>query len=180
MRTVFLLAVAVCFLVGCGGTPDVPAGQNGAPAAGQSAVQDPDSQPNIVQIAAGSPDHSTLVTAVTTAGLVDALSNAGPFTVFAPVNGAFEKLPAGTVDDLLKTENQARLKTILYHHVTTSSLDTTMLANGQELSMVDGTRARITRRDGALFIDKSRVLGSVKAANGMVHVVDGVLLPPTP
>nr|HMP31698.1 fasciclin domain-containing protein [Saprospiraceae bacterium] len=81
-------------------------------AAGQSAVVDPDSKPNIVQTAVGSPDHTTLVTAVKAAGLVDALSNAGPFTVFAPTNAAFDKLPAGTVESLLKPENKSKLTDI--------------------------------------------------------------------
>ena len=75
-------------------------------AAGQSGVEDNDSQKDVVKVAVGSPDHTTLVKAVQAAGLVDALSNAGPFTVFAPTNAAFDKLPAGTIEDLLKPENK--------------------------------------------------------------------------
>jgi uncharacterized surface protein with fasciclin (FAS1) repeats len=173
------LLLAALVLGGCGDSPSSgPVVANPAP--GQSAVQDTESQPNIVQVASGSADHSTLVAAVQAAGLVDALANAGPFTVFAPVNAAFGKLPAGTVETLLKPENQAQLKTVLYHHVTTSSLDTTMLRDGQILSMVDGTPATIGRRNGALYIGECKVLGSVKASNGMIHVVDSVLLPPNP
>lgn len=174
------LLLAGLLLAGCSNSSDPAPADTAAPAAGQSAVQDTDSQPNIVQVAVGSADHSTLVTAVQAAGLVDALANAGPFTVFAPTNGAFGKLPAGTVETLLKPESREQLKAVLYHHVTTSSLDTTMLRDGQILSMVDGTPATISRRDGVLFIGECRVLGSVKASNGMIHVVDSVLLPPTP
>jgi len=84
---------------------------------GQSTVQDDISEKNVVQIAEGSKDHSTLVKAVVAVELVDALSNAGPFTVFAPTNEAFDKLPAGTLDNLLKPENKADLQSILQYHV---------------------------------------------------------------
>jgi uncharacterized surface protein with fasciclin (FAS1) repeats len=109
---------------------------------------------------------------------VDALSNAGPFTVFAPINAAFDQLPAGTLANLLKAENKNQLKTILYHHVTTSALALESFQDGQSLGMVDGTAALITRRGGDVLIDGHRILGSVKASNGMVHVIDAVLLPP--
>jgi uncharacterized surface protein with fasciclin (FAS1) repeats len=89
---------------------------------GQSAVQDNQSQKDVVKVAVGSPDHTTLVAAVKAAEYVDVLSNAGPFTVFAPTNAAFEKLPAGTVNGLLKPEAKNDLRNILEYHVTTSSL----------------------------------------------------------
>jgi len=176
MKRAFLL-VLVGLVVGCGSPP--PATTEGqAPAAGQSSVQDDVSQKDIVKVAVGSPDHTTLVKAVQAAGLVDALSNAGPFTVFAPVNSAFEALPAGTVEDLLKPENKDKLKTVLYHHVTTSALAAESFTDGQTLGMVDGTSAAITRSGDEVSIDGHKILGSVKASNGMVHVIDAVLLPP--
>src|SRR5687768_12169365 len=89
---------------------------------GQSAVQDNESAKDVVKVAAGSKDHTTLVAAVKQAELVDALSNAGPFTVFAPTNAAFDKLPAGTVDDLMKAENKEKLQDILQYHVFVGSL----------------------------------------------------------
>lgn len=178
MRHVLLCAWA-CVVLGCG-TSTTPAPESpGAPAAGQSAVQDNESQQDIVKVAVGSPDHTTLVKAVQAAGLVDALSNAGPFTVFAPVNAAFEALPAGTVEDLLKPENKDQLKTVLFHHVTTSALAAESFTDGQTLGMVDGTSAAITRSGDEVSIDGHRILASVKASNGMVHVIDAVLLPPT-
>lgn len=174
------LACLVVLLASCGKAPDVPSGTTAAPPVGQSGVKDDLSDPNIVQIAVGSPDHTTLVAAVQAAQLVDALSNAGPFTVFAPVNAAFDALPAGTLETLLKPENQGQLKTILYHHVTTSAYTMEMLKDGEPLGMVDGTRAVVSRRDGQVYLDKARILGSVKASNGMVIVVDAVILPPAP
>ena len=176
MKQFSIVLMLVSLLLGCGKAPETaPAGQQ---AVGQSAVQDDVSEKNIVKVAAGSPDHTTLVAAVTAASLVDALSNAGPFTVFAPVNAAFDKLPKGTVEDLLKPENKDKLKTILYHHVTTSALGLEAFADGQILSMVDGTPVTFTRQGEDVLIDGHKVLGSVKASNGMVHVIDTVLLPP--
>jgi uncharacterized surface protein with fasciclin (FAS1) repeats len=177
MSRLFPLIISVSLWIGCGAPP---AEQSAAPSAsaGQSAVQDDVSQKDIVKVAVASPDHGTLVKAVQAAGLVDALSNAGPFTVFAPINAAFDQLPAGTLANLLKAENKNQLKTILYHHVTTSALALESFQDGQSLGMVDGTAALITRRGGDVLIDGHRILGSVKASTGMVHVIDAVLLPP--
>lgn len=105
------------------------------------------------------------------------MSSSGPYTVFAPTNAAFDALPAGTVDDLLKPENKSKLSKILQHHVTTSALDLDFFEDGQVLGMVDGGREAITRRDGATYIGQAKVIGSVRASSGWVHVVDGVLLP---
>ncbi len=148
------------------------------PQAGQSGVKDNNSQKNIVKIAIGSKDHTTLVAAIKAAELVDALSNAGPFTVFAPVNSAFDKLPKGTVDDLLKPENKGKLTDILQHHVALAGYKESMLRDGQILGMVDGTNATITKKDGATFIDKAKIIATVVASNGIVHVIDEVILPP--
>lgn len=144
---------------------------------GQSNVKDDVSQKDVVKIAVGSPDHTTLVTAVKAAELVDVLSNAGPFTVFAPVNSAFEKLPAGTVDELLKPENKSKLAGILQHHVAVAVYNPEMLNDGMTLGMVDGGNAKITKKDGATYIDGAKIVASVPASNGIVHVIDAVLLP---
>lgn len=110
MKTIFkTVAIALAFFVASCSAPDENAAtsasnEEGVPAAGQSAVKDDMSQPDVVKVAVGSPDHTTLVAAVQAAQLVDVLSNAGPFTVFAPVNKAFDALPAGTVEGLLKPE----------------------------------------------------------------------------
>jgi uncharacterized surface protein with fasciclin (FAS1) repeats len=149
------------------------------PSVGQSGVKDDDSQKDVVKVAVGSPDHTTLVKALQAAGLVDALANAGPFTVFAPTNAAFDKLPKGTLDDLLKPANKSKLADILQHHVTLSALDAAVLQDGQSLGMVDGTNATISKKDGTTYIGDAKIVASVRASNGFVHVVDGVVLPPT-
>lgn len=146
---------------------------------GQSNVKDDVSEKDIVKIAVGSKDHSTLVKALQAAELVDVLSNAGPFTVFAPTNAAFDKLPAGTLDDLLKPENKQKLTDILQHHVAVAVYTTDMLQDGQIINMVDGTNAKITKKDGTIMIDKGKISASVKASNGMVHIIDEVVLPPS-
>jgi uncharacterized surface protein with fasciclin (FAS1) repeats len=145
--------------------------------AGQSAVSDNVSQKDVVKIAAGSPDHTTLVKAIQAAGLVDALSNAGPFTVFAPTNAAFDQLPAGTLDDLMKPENKEKLIDILQYHVTTSSLGIDRLQDGQVLGEVNGTKAEVHVKDGKTMINDATILASIQGSNGMVHVIDKVLLP---
>ena len=148
-----------------------------ADVAGQSAVQDNDSQKDVVKVAVASPDHTTLVKAVQTAELVDALSNAGPFTVFAPTNAAFDKLPAGTVEDLLKPENKEKLATILQHHVMTSALAADFFQEGQSMGMVDGTNVTFHIKGKDVYIGDAKILGSVRASNGYVHVIDAVVVP---
>lgn len=145
--------------------------------AGQAAVDDTTSTPNVVRVALRSADHTTLVKALQAANLVDPLANPGPFTVFAPTNAAFDKLPAGTLASLLEPANIGKLKDILQHHVTTSALDIESLSDGQDLGMVTGGTERIVRKDGATWIGSARIIGSVHASNGWVHVIDGVLVP---
>lgn len=148
------------------------------PAVGQSGVQDDVSNPNVVQVAAGSKDHTTLVTAVKTAELVDVLSNAGPFTVFAPTNEAFNKLPAGTVEDLLKPEKKDALIDILQYHVFVGVLKTESFVDGQTYGEVNGGNIKITIKDGKPIINgKAHIIASIPASNGIIHVIDEVLLP---
>lgn len=144
----------------------------------QADVVDNTSQPNVVQVAIGSKDHSTLVAAVKAADLVTSLSNAGPFTVFAPTNAAFEKLPAGTVDGLLKPEKKNDLADILQHHVYVGVLQAEQLQDGQSLGMVDGKNITIKMVDGKPTINgTAHIVASVPASNGVVHVVDEVIIP---
>ena len=174
-------ATALVLLTGCAGGDGGAAagGANGdaAGTAGQAAVQDNDSQKDIVKVAAGSKDHTTLVAAVKAADLVNSLSNAGPFTVFAPTNAAFDKLPAGTVETLLKPENKDKLSGVLTHHVTTSALEITQFTDGQMVGMADGGSVQVTKKGNDTFIGGAKVLGSVRASNGWVHVIDAVLVP---
>lgn len=148
-----------------------------AQGAGQSGVQDATSAPNIVQVAAGSKDHTTLVAAVKAAGLVDALSNAGPFTVFAPTNAAFDKLPAGTVEGLLKPEKKEDLANILGYHTYVGSLKTEYMQDGQEFDMVFGGKVKITKKGDKTFVNGSEIVASIPTSNGIIHVIGDVLLP---
>lgn len=158
--------------------PDNQAAEASAPSVGQSGVVDEVSNPNVVQVAVGSKDHTTLVAAVKAAELVDALSNAGPFTVFAPVNAAFDKLPAGTVEGLLQPEKKETLIDILQYHVYVGVLKAESLMDGQSIGQVNGGNIRITMQDGKPLINgKARILASVPASNGIIHVIDEVLLP---
>ena len=145
---------------------------------GQSGVQDDVSNPNVVQIAIGSKDHTTLVAAVKAAELVDVLSNAGPFTVFAPTNDAFNKLPKGTVEDLLKPEKKDALTDILQYHVFVGVLKTESFQEGQTFGEVNGGNIKITMKDGKPIINgKAHIIASIPASNGIIHVIDEVLLP---
>lgn len=177
---------ASIFLASCSSQPtesenqDAPAATE-APMGGQSAVKDDVSEKNLVQVASGSADHTTLVAAVKAGDLVDALSNAGPFTVFAPTNAAFDKLPAGTVEGLLKPEKKEDLQNILEYHVSLGVYQADALTDGQTLGQVNGGNITISKKGNDLFVNgTSKIIASIKASNGVIHVLDGVLLPPAP
>lgn len=178
--TIFSLSI---FIFSCGESDQHTGGSPTAtpeaqPSAGQSGVKDDASQKNVVQVAVGSKDHTTLVKAVQAAGLVDALSNAGPFTVFAPTNDAFGKLPAGTVDGLLKPEKKDDLADILQYHVSVGVYSADQLQDGQTLGQVNGGNITISKKDGKIVVNgTATVIASIPASNGIVHVIDGVLLP---
>ena len=145
---------------------------------GQASVNDDESQKDVVKIAAGSADHTTLVAALKAGGLVDALANAGPFTVFAPTNAAFDKLPTGTVDNLLKPENVDQLRNILQYHVVPGVYKPEALKDGKNLGMVNGKNATITANGETKQINGANVVTSITASNGIIYVIDAVLLPP--
>lgn len=153
--------------------------EENSPTVGQSGVKDDQSAKNVVQIAVGSKDHTTLVAAVKAAELVDALSNAGPFTVFAPTNEAFDKLPAGTVDGLLKPEKKDDLTDILQYHVSVGVFKADMLQDGQSIGQVNGGNITISKKADGIYVNgTAKIIASIPAANGIVHVIDAVLLPP--
>ncbi len=145
---------------------------------GQSGVQDADSKPNILQVALGSPDHTTLVAGVTAAGLADVLTNAGPLTVFAPTNEAFANLPEGTLETLLKPENKEQLADIITFHAAPGSYNEDNIKGVMGIGQATGDKVEVTIVDGETFVNGAKVLGTVKASNGYVHVIDAVLLPP--
>jgi uncharacterized surface protein with fasciclin (FAS1) repeats len=132
----------------------------------------------VVDIAIGSPDHTTLVAAVQAAGLAETLSGDGPFTVFAPTNAAFEALPAGTVEDLLKPENKEKLTGILTFHVVSGNVMSGDLSDGQVVTTLNGQTATVSIKDGKVMIgDATVVAADLAGTNGVVHVIDKVLLP---
>jgi uncharacterized surface protein with fasciclin (FAS1) repeats len=177
-RGLQVLALLVPALsLACKPSESAPAAAASAPSAGLSAVADPASPKTIAAIAAGSKDHTTLVAALKAAGLVDALATPGPLTVFAPVNTAFDKLPAGTVETLLKPENVAQLRTVLRHHVAVSTYKLSELTDGLQLSMLDGGPVTVKRQGDDVTLDGAKIVGTVAAANGVVFVVDGVMVP---
>ncbi|RYZ61787.1 MAG: fasciclin domain-containing protein [Chitinophagaceae bacterium] len=183
MKKIVAFAIASFFLWACNsGTTETTATTEteAATSGGQESIVDNESAKDVVKVAAGSPDHTTLVAAVKKAELVNALSNAGPFTVFAPVNAAFDKLPAGTVDDLMKEENKEKLQDILQYHVYVGNLSTTLMQDGQTLNQVNGGNITISKgADGKIKINNSAtVVASIPASNGIIHVIDAVLLPP--
>lgn len=177
-------ALALPFLIACGGAQEQPidAGAGpAAPSAGQSAVKDDLSQQNVVQIAVGSPDHKTLVKAVLHVKYEDVLVNAGPFTVYAPTDAAFAALPEGALENLMKPENKAALQDILEYHVALGVFQPEKMTNGRKLNMANlkDTQFKVDA-DGTVYINDAKVLGAVPASNGLVVVIDKVLLPPNP
>lgn len=133
---------------------------------------------NIVENAAASNEHTTLVAAVQAAGLAETLSGTGPFTVFAPTNAAFEKLPSGTVESLLKPEMKGDLTSILTYHVVSGSMKAADLKDGQKLKTVQGKELTVSVKDGKVMINNATVTtADVASSNGVTHVIDGVLTP---
>ena len=148
-------------------------------AGGQEAVQDNVSAKDIVKVAVSSKDHTTLVAALKQADLVTSLSNAGPFTVFAPTNAAFDKIPKETLDALMKDDKKTDLQNILQYHVLVSTRKAESFTDGEVLGMVNGDNVTVSVKDGKIMLNNSAtIIASIPASNGIIHVVDGVLMPP--
>ncbi len=185
----FLAIIALLGLVSCGGVnqdsataaaAEESAAEQNTPL-GQASVVDEDSDPNILQVAIGSADHSTLVAAVQAAQIEHILVNAGPLTVFAPVNDAFAALPEGTVENLLLPENKATLAGILTGHAAPGSFNLEGLKKearkGRKIYMADGSYLEVTVEGEDVFVAGAKVLGTVQTSNGIINVVDKVILP---
>ncbi len=190
--SLFALAVLTVVFMGCGGGTSQSAGNDsGSKAAskkeesgvikGQAYVQDGVSEKNALQVAASLDDFSTLAKAVMAAGVENALANNGPLTVFAPTNAAFEKLPAGTVETLLKPENKQKLAFILVNHVAPSNYPIETLEKnikkGRKLFMASGEYLPVEKKDGKIYVGGTPILKSVKVSNGWIHVIGDVLVP---
>jgi len=135
-------------------------------------------QKTIVGVAAGAGQFNTLVAAVKAAGLVETLNGKGPFTVFAPTDEAFAKLPAGTVENLLKPENKEKLVAILTYHVVPGKVMARDVVSLTSAKTVNGKSVTISQQNGAVMVDNARVIKTdIAASNGVIHVIDSVILP---
>lgn len=174
------LSILACFVAACSSdTPDTtPTRQSSTPAVKVDSAPPPLDPDNIVSIAIGSKDHTTLVAALRAADYVKSVANPGPLTVFAPTDAAFAKLPKGTVEGLVKPEKQTDLREILKYHVAAATYEQSALKDGMQLGMANGKKAAIRVVDGKLTINGANVTASIRASNGIVHVIDTVLLPP--
>lgn len=179
----FLLLV--CLLLGCKTDPkqssdsgDSSSGIEVSKEQGQAFVEDDTSAPNVLNIAIKSPDHTTLVAAVQAADLENVLVNAGPLMVFAPTNEAFDALPEGTVEDLLKPENKDALANILKFHVTPGNYDKEFLKKFKKLGQANDQSVAVEVKGEDVYVGGAKIIASVPASNGIIHVVDKVMLPP--
>ncbi|MCA9312207.1 MAG: fasciclin domain-containing protein, partial [Phycisphaerales bacterium] len=133
---------------------------------------------NLVETALSAGQFGTLAAALEAANLVNALSAEGPFTVFAPTDAAFDKLPRGTVESLLKPENRDRLKAVLTYHVVPGRISSSEALSAQSAKTLQGGLVRITMKDGSLYVNDARVIANdIETSNGVIHVIDTVILP---
>jgi uncharacterized surface protein with fasciclin (FAS1) repeats len=137
------------------------------------------SNQDIVDTAVGAGQFKTLAAALGAAGLIETLKGPGPFTVFAPTDAAFAKLPAGTVEDLLKPENKAKLTAILTYHVVPGAVMAEQVTKLSEAKTVNGAMVKVSTEDGKVMINNATVVkADIGASNGVIHVIDKVILPP--
>ena len=130
---------------------------------------------NIIETAIGKPDFTTLVTAIKAAGLVDTLSGTGPFTVFAPTNAAFAKIPEATLNKIL--ENKDKLTSILTYHVIAGKVMSKDIEKTTEVKTVEGSKITITTKEGVMVNNAKVTLTDIDCSNGVIHVIDTVLIP---
>ena len=176
-----IIILALAFAMGSCNTDKKDAGEttDATMTGGQETVKDDVSQKDVVKIAVGSKDHTTLVAALKQADYVKVLANAGPFTVFAPTNAAFDKLPAGTVDGLMKDDKKADLQNILEYHVALAVYKTENMQDGQTINMANLDNITLGVKDGKVMVNgTANVVATIPASNGIIYVIDAVLLPP--
>ena len=148
---------------------------------GQAFIEDESAEPNALRVAINSPDHTTLVAAVQAAEVENSLVNVGPLTVFAPTNAAFDKIDKATLENLLKPENKNQLALILKHHVAPGNYPVDMLKRtvekGRNLGMASNQSIDVTIKGDAIYVGGAKIIGTVKASNGWVHLIDTVIIP---
>ena len=187
MNRLLNLVIGIVLLYACSTSPQENATTvsvqetSGSHPKGQASVKDDVSEKNILQVAAGSEAHSTLVAAVQAAGIEHVLVNAGPLTVFAPTNDAFAALPEGTVENLLKPENKSQLATILTRHAAPGSFDKEALRReaerGRKIYMATGDYLEVLVEGDNVSVGGARVIATIPTSNGIINVVDKVILP---
>lgn len=182
ISTLALLTVISLALISCGNTQEKSNNSttenqsSSVSKTGQAGVVDEESKAHILKIAKESPDHTILEKAIVAADLQNVLVNPGPLTVFAPTDEAFKALPEGTLDDLMKPENKSKLAKILTSHASPASLSKDQLAKGMSVYLATGHYVQSEEKDGDVSVNGAKILGSVDASNGWVHVVDKVFL----
>lgn len=145
---------------------------------GQAFIEkDSVSDPNVLDVLTNSKDHTTLVKAIKTVGIENSMVNAGPLTVFAPTNEAFDKLPEGSLENLMKPENKAKLGYILKHHVTPGNYSKKLLKKAKKLGQASDQNVLVTVKGDDVFIDGAKIMASIPASNGIIYVVDKVIVP---
>ena len=192
MKTInfLILVIASLLICSCGSSSSTedqhldnqaPQTEEASVVKGQAYVDDGTGAQNALQVAASLDDFSTLAAAVMAAGVENALANNGPLTVFAPVNTAFDKLPEGTVETLLKPENKSKLSFILINHVAPSNYPIETLEKnikkGRKLYMASGEYLEVTKEGDDIYVGGTKILKSVKVSNGWIHVIGDVLVP---
>ena len=184
LKFAFSLLIAVTFLfAACNGEKQSQKAEEAKVTLGkgQSAVSDNVSAANALQVAKSLDAFKTLVVAIEAAGVEDAVVNAGPLTVFAPVNEAFDKLPEGTVSTLLKPENKGKLAFILTNHVAPANYPIKQLKKeakkGRKLYMASGKYLLVENKEDGIYVGGTKILKTVRVSNGWIHVIDNVLVP---
>lgn len=169
-----VLVLAIAGSVACGGAATQEPATSDSPSA--AATEQPGS--NILETAAAAGSFTTLAAAINAAGLAETLSGPGPFTVFAPTDDAFAKLPAGTVEDLLKPENKEKLVAVLTYHVVPGNVMAKDVVGSPKLKSVQGQELTVRVDGSAVSIDGASVIKTdIAASNGVIHVIDSVVLP---
>ncbi len=185
LKTIMGLMLVSVLFVGCNNSSKTdtnkPNENRATQKEGQAFIKDKGGIPNALQLAIQSKDHTTLVAAVKAAEVENALVNVGPLTVFAPNNAAFAKIDEATLNSLLEPENKSKLALILTHHVAPANYPLEMLKKnakkGRKLYMASGKYLEVEEKDGNLFVDGVKIIGTVNVSNGWVHVTESVILP---
>ncbi len=179
IRLLLAIAMPLVLLTGCIQSNEdagATAPSNDSSEQGLAYVEDDNSAPDILDIALGSPDHTTLVAAVQAAELENVLVASGPLTVFAPTNAAFDALPEGALDDLLKPENKQTLANVVTSHASPGKFTMELLASGNDIYLATGQYVSVEVREDGTYVNGAKILATVEATNGLVHVVDTVFL----